>query len=301
MKVNQVLPALLAFAEENQLDYVLRCRSFLDDCVEAFGDREVDDVSSLEMASLAKAHDELLGLSQSAEQEQRAWDDKWQQYYHHRYVLKQPARLPWQWSPDEPTSILQTLFRERDLHPERVLDLGCGDGVDSAFMAARAGRVDAVDISAAAVEIARSNASKQGVGNCEFLARDIFDLGFEEDSFDFILDKGCLHHVPFFRHGAYVDLVSGLTAPGGLFFLICHSLDIGRNAHPLRFLEGMVYPYLGVFAKALRFAQYRQTESVFTEKEIRDLFSGQFEILEITRPDRGDGNPNPLACLMSRK
>ncbi len=56
---------------------------------------------------------------------------------------------------------------------ERVLDLYCGIGTVSMFLASRAARVVGVDISGSALADARGNCKWNGIENCEFLCGDV--------------------------------------------------------------------------------------------------------------------------------
>ncbi len=78
---------------------------------------------------------------------------------------------------------------------ETVWDLYCGIGTISLFLAQRAGRVYGVEISAQAVEDARSNAARNGIENVEFLegkAEEIIPLlcGSDEEGLPLPSEKG---------------------------------------------------------------------------------------------------------------
>ena len=63
-----------------------------------------------------------------------------------------------------------------DLPPGRALDLGCGEGADSVWLAERGWNVVAVDISETALGRAREAASSRGVSDrIEFVALDLSD------------------------------------------------------------------------------------------------------------------------------
>ncbi|ANK80579.1 MAG: hypothetical protein TEF_07040 [Rhizobiales bacterium NRL2] len=68
---------------------------------------------------------------------------------------------------------------------ERVLDLGCGCGVNAIFAAARAREVVAVDISEVAVRNTAENARRLGLTNVRAFVSDMFDN--VEGRFDLIL------------------------------------------------------------------------------------------------------------------
>lgn len=75
----------------------------------------------------------------------------------------------------------------------RALDVGCGTGTFARLLAARAGEVDAVDVSGEMVAATRD----RGVPNIRAVRADITDPAFELRGYDFISAVASLHHVPF--------------------------------------------------------------------------------------------------------
>ncbi len=75
---------------------------------------------------------------------------------------------------------------------EHVLDLGCGDGVLTAVIAAKIpnGKVVGVDASESMIETAK----KRSAPNLEFLLTDISDIDFQ-DQFDLVFSNAALHWV----------------------------------------------------------------------------------------------------------
>jgi len=72
-----------------------------------------------------------------------------------------------------------------------ALDIGCGTGVNSVFMAQKGFKVTAVDFIPKALDFARERAKGSHV-NVDFVQSDITEFENPED-FDLILDSGCLH------------------------------------------------------------------------------------------------------------
>ncbi|MFC9424143.1 class I SAM-dependent methyltransferase [Streptomyces sp. NPDC056987] len=122
--------------------------------------------------------------------------------------------------PDE--SLVSYLDRGLVGGPGRALDLGCGPGRNSLHLAARGFRVDAVDLSPAAVDWARERAREAGA-DIRFHLGDAFALGAEAlgGPYDLIHDSGCFHHLPPHRRVSYLALVDRLLAPGGHLALTC--------------------------------------------------------------------------------
>lgn len=77
--------------------------------------------------------------------------------------------------------------------PARVLDLGCGLGWTSRFLALRGYDVTAVDISWDAIEMANVMNSREGIVNLNFVVSDYEDLDYK-DEFDVAVFFESLHH-----------------------------------------------------------------------------------------------------------
>lgn len=100
-----------------------------------------------------------------------------------------------------------------DVRGRRVLDLGCGYGETSAYLALQGARVDAVDISPRMLEVARRLAARFGVA--ELIAFHVApgeQLPFLDESFDAVFGHDVLHHLDLDRAGHEVRRV---LVPGG--------------------------------------------------------------------------------------
>jgi SAM-dependent methyltransferase len=106
------------------------------------------------------------------------------------------------------------------LRPGRALDLGCGTGTDTVYLATHGWDVTAVDMTPAALAAARRNATGAGVSP-RFIQGDVtrlHELGVG-DGYSLLLDFGCFHTLPEDRRPAYVSEVSRAAAPGATLLL----------------------------------------------------------------------------------
>ena len=78
---------------------------------------------------------------------------------------------------------------------KRVLELGCGHGTLSVYLAKQGARVTGVDIGPRLVEAAGKLAELNGV-DAEFARVDIKSLPFAAESFDVVVGLAVLHHLP---------------------------------------------------------------------------------------------------------
>ncbi len=110
-------------------------------------------------------------------------------------------------------SLAYMLARLGDVYDLRVVDLGCGPGDYSIFVARHGAAVAAVDVSAAALEITRRRAAASGVA--ERVTTHLMpaeQLGFPAASFDWVVGFGVLHHTDLARLGPELRRV---LKPGG--------------------------------------------------------------------------------------
>jgi SAM-dependent methyltransferase len=102
----------------------------------------------------------------------------------------------------------------------RALELGCGTGTDTVYLATHGWDVTAVDMVPKALATARRKASGAGVAP-RFIEGDVTrlsELGVG-DGYDLVLDFGCFHTLPEDRRPAYVAGVSSAAAPAATMLL----------------------------------------------------------------------------------
>lgn len=83
------------------------------------------------------------------------------------------------------------IFREKDY--KRILDLGCGTGKHSIFLAKQGFQVYATDVSPTGIEIAKGKAESQRL-NIQFRQHDMREIPFANDFFDAILCIWTIYH-----------------------------------------------------------------------------------------------------------
>lgn len=99
------------------------------------------------------------------------------------------------WEAMEPNEVVTRFIGQLipDKSAGRIIDLGCGEGRDSLWLAAQGYDVTGVDVAAAALDRARSLARAQGLTPL-FLERDVCYLrGLAPAHYDVAFNMGCLH------------------------------------------------------------------------------------------------------------
>lgn len=114
------------------------------------------------------------------------------------------------------------------LRPGRALDLGCGSGRHSIYLAKHGWDVTGIDLVSDAVEQARTRAVAEGVAP-RLMQGDVSELSKLgiRGSHSLVVDAGCFHGLPSKMRDAYVPEVTQLAAPGALLLLL------GLAKHPV--------------------------------------------------------------------
>jgi SAM-dependent methyltransferase len=137
------------------------------------------------------------------------------------------------WS-GEPNAAL-VLHAPEPAHPDSTaLDLGCGEGGDALWLAARGWHVVGVDWAGVALERARRAAADSGT-DARFVEGDITDattLATLSDTGTFdLVTVAFLHPEPEERPQVYAHL-AGLLAPGGHLIVVAHDPEHGAQGLP---------------------------------------------------------------------
>ncbi|MEU6457395.1 class I SAM-dependent methyltransferase [Streptomyces sp. NPDC047065] len=115
------------------------------------------------------------------------------------------------------------LVREASgLTPGTALDLGCGEGADAVWLAARGWRVTGVDISGTALERAAGHAAEAGVGDRVAWERHELGLSFPEGAFD-LVNAQYLQSPVAFDQRAVLDAAARAVAHGGTLLVVMHA------------------------------------------------------------------------------
>lgn len=116
------------------------------------------------------------------------------------------------------------LLRPELLDGARVLDVGCGSGRWTRYLARRAGFVEAADPSRAALVAARATVDQP---NVRVVQAGVSSLPYAPGSFDLVASVGVLHHVP--DPSAAVGQLAEMVRPGGWLYLYLYYRLDGRS------------------------------------------------------------------------
>jgi 2-polyprenyl-3-methyl-5-hydroxy-6-metoxy-1,4-benzoquinol methylase len=184
-------------------------------------------------------------------------------------------------------------FAEKYAAQKTVLDLGCGEGYGSAYLAGFAKKVIAVDYSEEAIDYAKKKYVKN---NLEFIALDVKDLAGSSLAADVVCSFQVIEHIS--DPGSYLEGVKKVMAPEGVFICsTCNMLDASPGSSvPLNKFHVKEYLWFefqelfsGYFKKVQLFALKRSPKYNFYRKLKK---SGLFNCL----PERF----NPVSRFYSR-
>ena len=139
--------------------------------------------------------------------------------------------VPWDGHPLA-KSLQDLIEGDGALTPGTALDLGCGTGDNTIYLAKQGWQVTGVDFVAKAVEKARAKAEANKVA-VNFARADVTRLSSESIGSDFglIVDNGCLHGMSDADRDAYVREVTAVAAPGARL-LLCEFIQGGSLGVP---------------------------------------------------------------------
>lgn len=189
---------------------------------------------------------------------------------------------------DDPESYETKLARtETYLRPEMdVLEVGCGTGTTALHHAGSVRHIDAVDVSARMIDIAREKARAAGVGNVDFSVGALDDLEMNPARYDIVMAHSLLHLLA--DRPAALARFHDLLKPGGYFISSTTCISGG-----LALVLGVVLPVLRV----LRVLGGLPLVRFFTP----DRLVGEVEAAGFQIDHRWQPGPRKAVYLVARK
>jgi SAM-dependent methyltransferase len=199
-----------------------------------------------------------LGAPASPKRRKR-WERRWQRRRGEEFC----------WYLDEPPPELVDLVAEGTVPKGAALDLGCGPGVATSYLAHHFSPSVGLDVAVGAVQQARQRAGRDGV-RPSFVVAEAPILPFRQGSFSLIFDRGCLQAIPRRSWDPYFREVERLLDTGGVLQLFC--------SKPLKRFPPLL-SYRGVRARA-RWLLGRRGAQFLSPELLRQL-AGNMETMAI--------------------
>lgn len=143
----------------------------------------------------------------------------------------------------------------------RALDLGCGYGRSSIYLAQQGWQVDGVDFVDQAIQEATVRAIQAGVAErAHFFQTAVTELDFLQDLYDFALDVGCAHGLTQDELRKYHQELLRLLKPGAVFLLFSHLNEETDDPEAQNWMDEALLRELFTFGFIVEKAEYGQTQ-----------------------------------------
>lgn len=143
------------------------------------------------------------------------------------------------WDRGQVEELLVQAVRDGDLPRGRLLEIGCGTGLNARYLASQGYQVMALDLSPTAIE----RALEQGPPSIAYQVLDVQTDPLPPGPFDTIFDRGCFHvFSPPDQQRLFVEKVAAALRPGGCWLSLLGSTEGAPREHgpPRRTAAGVI-------------------------------------------------------------
>ena len=180
-----------------------------------------------------------------------------------------------------------------------VLEIGCGLGTDGAQFAKAGADYTGVDLTDAAIELARKRFELFGL-NGKFQAADAEQLHFPDESFDVVYSHGVLHHTPDIN--AAVREIHRVLKPGGRAIVMLYHRGSYNYRVGIRILRragaGLLKTDAGI--KLINVLTGEPVDDLRERAAMMRATNGEMSADQLLN-ESTDGAGNPLARVYSRR
>jgi 2-polyprenyl-3-methyl-5-hydroxy-6-metoxy-1,4-benzoquinol methylase len=188
----------------------------------------------------------------------KSWDSSWEKIFQKQSWGKYP--------PEELVRFVARNFYAKKSSDVKILDLGCGPGACSWYLAREGFSTTGIDGSKTAISQAKILFKKEKMEGT-FHVMDFIKLNFLDQSFDAVIDINAIQHNPIEKVPEILDEVKRVLKSGGMLFSII--IGNGTTNESLFKKKGFIHFY--------------------KISEIKKIFK-EFEIISIEKSDRTENN-----------
>ncbi|MEK6918570.1 MAG: class I SAM-dependent methyltransferase [Nanoarchaeota archaeon] len=153
------------------------------------------------------------------------------------------------WTSTSPPGLLKGLIAGGIIKPCKALDVGCGEGYNSIFLAKHGFDVTGIDFSRKAINYSKENSTRSGT-KVNFKVMDALNIGQMNETFDFVLEWLLINHLEKKFFDNHVSRINRLMNHKGLYL----SSSLSDNAE-------------------------NKNINCYTMEELSEVFSKYFEII----------------------
>lgn len=151
----------------------------------------------------------------------KSWDKIWEKVFSTKEWGKYPTE-------ELVRFVARNYYSVPDRGKVKILDLGCGTGAATWFMAREGFSVTGIDGSKTAIKIAEKRFTLEGLKG-DFAVGDIIDLDYGNGTFDCVTDIGAIQHNSYKNIKKIISEVYRVLKPGGKFFGMMIAADESQD------------------------------------------------------------------------
>lgn len=168
------------------------------------------------------------------------------------------GNLPW--DTGVPSAELQSVLKQHKVRPCRALEIGCGTGTNSVWLAQQGFDVTGVDVAPLAVERAKQRALDAGM-SARFAVADVLQLPDLAGPFSFFFDRGCYHAVRRSAPNDYAPAVARQLVTGARGLILAGNAREPNTPGPPVVSEQELRDELGLAFKIVDLHEFRFDEA----------------------------------------
>jgi len=177
-----------------------------------------------------------------------------------------------------PDETLVSYFTKKLIKSGKAMDLGCGPGRNSIYLAQQGFDVAGYDISRVAIQWAQERAMEKGL-HINFECKSVFELDVVGE-YDLVYDSGCLHHLLPHRRVQYLEMIYQSLKSTGLFGITCFRPGFGGLGGPEREMSDWDVYEEGTMNGGL----------AFSEEKIKYILEPYFDCIEFRAVNESDND-----------
>ena len=177
---------------------------------------------------------------------------------------------------------MHSVFNFDKFKGKKVLDVGCGSGIDSLEFARNGARVAAIDFTNNAVKSTKDLFKEAGLDG-RIMKASALDLPFENNVFDCVYSFGVLHHIP--KVEKALKEIHRVLKQDGLVMAMLYNRDslLFDYSILLRSIKRGLYPKLSIDDITSKYSERIENcpyTHAYTKSEAKDLFSSFFKNIQ---------------------